>query len=1161
VPAIDPDDLTLLRTHPHKIKEYLAVIRPATVLACRLDGAPTSDPVTEITYDNVAEGAFGNVVAGMTLWVGSMAGGRDKGSCRIRKAPTATILYIAEDSAVDWENDDYLTVVENYELWSKYPRIVVNEDITFYKDWEETYSDQHENWPPVAILGPPDCQFIDPDTGLATVKFVGERSYAVAPGATISSYAWTFPSGTPVSANTAGTEAAPHSVTWDTPGTYWISLTVTDSNGKIHTGRRPIFIFPQTGAGAPYTQFKLASRNASLDQHGHTAQFEIFGDADQAEFPDRALIVYFTEDWYGDTQKSIGGNFPYRSHIKFCGYIQKESTSKDPETGTVTFDVATINALMATREGFSCWITAVGDATTWTEATHLTADRAALSLCRHQSTVLDICDVTISGSTLKIKSQEFAAKTSLFQQLQSLYDDLFAHVACDKQGRLYFNPDPQMLSQANRASIVTVVALGHGDWRTKIDLPRPQEPKTSFINLGGVAYSGYPAEVEAILSKAPGDAPVYSGTARDINGLILAGQADGNEKAGLALAYDNIDYPEVPLPMAGNWDVFDIVPQEYVTFSLAAEDTKRGIVWVDQKLIPRRVELRFEETETGKAAMITIHVEKESYGAAGMDGDYPDDVPDVDPDITPPPPAPEPPPGGYEGIAGPAVASHDIDGVYWTDFMGESWQPINTGLGDTKVLDLIWDPWWFTEYRSGGRNPHDVILWACGQGFIERKDGTQPWLNITPQTDPPNTWSDTTPPTATAVSYKQLHGDMHNLNTFYALVEWQEPDSGLDKWRGWLAKTVDNGITWTWQALSQNLGNELVTNGTFDTSCANWNPCGEHGIHWTSSGGGRLWVGFRALSDTYTNQTVHVSVAGTYRLKATWDRANSTNPVRVNYAGATRIEWSGAEEGTKEAIFSASTGYYVLQLLATFQQVQQDPYGWFDNVSLRLMQALVDGYRPLAMDVDTEDGSRLYVTGWVAGVLVCQRYDSALSFQESRQFGSATEVEVADKTYFIVPRCPHELGGSGFGDDVWVFGRWNDGGVKHLAYSSNGGMSFADKGSGSWDSNHRLGAIDILYDGLTLHAFVNHASTPRLWRSPDQGGSWTDLNSVPFNVEFDAFTRCNWAADEFMIGRNGPGAQMAAWIESPYDGAWTDATGSPSLPTGAGAITAIIWVG
>lgn len=1185
MPALSAGDLTLLRGERHRFKEYLAVMQPAVVLACQLNGAPTGDPVTQITYDNVTQGAFGNVVAGMTLWVGTSAGGRQKGTCRIRKAATANTLYVAEDSAIDWTDDDHLTVVLNYEFWIKYPRIIVNEDITFYKDWEVAYSDQHSKWAPVAILGPPDCQFINPGTGLATCKFVGEHSYAVAPGASLSSYSWVFPGGTPGTANTAGTDAAPHSVTWDTPGIYWVTLTVTDSNGKTHTGRRPVFIFNRTGESVPYTHFKMTGRSGDLNQHGHTASFEIYGDADQSEFPDGAMVVYWTEDWYGDTQQSIGGNFKYRSHIKFVGYIQKESTVKDPQTSLVTFEAATVNALMDTREGFSAWIKTESSASDWCQATNLTADRAALSLTRYNSTLLDIADVMISGDSLYIKSQEFAAKSSLLQQLQTLYDDLFAHVACDKQGRVYFEIDPQMRPVDDRGTISIVADLQHGDWRDRLDLPRPQESQTSFINLSGVYYPGYPNEVEPILSKAPGDAPAYQGSTTEIPGLILGGQSDGNTKAGLALARDNNQFPDVTMPMTGLWDVFDIVPQEYIRLSLAAADTKRGIVWVNQKLIPRRVNLDVEETEHGRVPRVTIQVEKDSYGPAGVDGDYPDEVPDTPTNPTYPP-EPTRPPGDYVGDAGPVVASHSESGVYWSDFMGQSWVARNTGLPDTDVLDLIWDPWWFV--KVGNRDPQNVILWACGPGFIARSPNAGlSWQDWTPTTDPPNTWEDTTPPTASTVTYKQLHGDMYHENTFYALVEWQEP--ATDKWRGWVAKTENDGISWTWYALGYVASPPAWT---FDTDMEGWEEWKEgpnpwqyakftdqdgspspgsietYGhFHWdynysvgpkkqglghTIGGGTTLTYRYRLVSKTV------VEGGGWHALtvRVTTDVGQRTQIIELQ--GVSPGGWInktfnlGAYNGEiiQEIRFENNVGHDVRCIIR------------LDTIQLNNLAGAGD-VRPLAMDLDLENGSRLWLTVWRGNnTLYLQRRNAAnMGMLLQKSFGTATEGEVANKTYFIVPRAPFVLGGSGFGNYVWIYGRWNDGGLKHLAYSNDGGATITNKSCASWDVNHRIGALSVLYDNTTITAFVNHAATPRLWKSVNQGVDWTDHNSMPFNIEFDAATRCTWAADEVFIGRNGAGAQMAAWILSPWDGSWTDGTGDPGLPTESGAITSIIWVG
>lgn len=113
----------------------------------------------------------------------------------------------------------------------------------------------------------------------------------------------------------------------------------------------------------------------------------------------------------------------------------------------------------------------------------------------------------------------------------------------------------------------------------------------------------------------------------------------------------------------------------------------------------------------------------------------------------------------------------------------------------------------------------------------------------------------------------------------------------------------------------------------------------------------------------------------------------------------------------------------------------------------------------------------------------------------------------------------------------------------------------SDGEDATWDANHRLGGINVFYDGDTIYAFANHPTTPRLWKTINQGTNWSNINSVPFNVEFDAVSFAVWRV---IIGSNAAGAQMAASLMAPYTGSWFDATGE--LPAGAGTIPAIVWV-
>jgi len=217
----------------------------------------------DIVFDNGAAGdgytqtLFDALDEGTTLWVGSYGGGRDVGVLRVRSItrdawpPVTGIIHVAENDGILWADDLYLTVKDEHRIWPKFPRVVVDEStdpatITWYKDYDIVHSWQTHQEPPVVIMGPPACAFIDPFTGLVTVNFWASDSYSPRGTALAGAILWIFAHGIPATANTLGTEAVPHVVTWNTPGVYTVKLSITDANGRTSHGYRNVFILSRT---------------------------------------------------------------------------------------------------------------------------------------------------------------------------------------------------------------------------------------------------------------------------------------------------------------------------------------------------------------------------------------------------------------------------------------------------------------------------------------------------------------------------------------------------------------------------------------------------------------------------------------------------------------------------------------------------------------------------------------------------------------------------------------------------------------------------------------------------------------------------------------------------------------------------------------------------
>jgi hypothetical protein len=145
---------------PQKAKLYALFDDAPVVFACRINQSfTTHDKVTEFKYDGITLGAYTDVKAGMTVLFGSTPGAHDKGISYARKTPTTNKLYCGETSEVDFANNLYVTVLEDFGIWADYPLVLADSKCLMKHD--VAYSDQHTKMKPVPILGPDRVEIVD----------------------------------------------------------------------------------------------------------------------------------------------------------------------------------------------------------------------------------------------------------------------------------------------------------------------------------------------------------------------------------------------------------------------------------------------------------------------------------------------------------------------------------------------------------------------------------------------------------------------------------------------------------------------------------------------------------------------------------------------------------------------------------------------------------------------------------------------------------------------------------------------------------------------------------------------------------------------------------------------------------------------------------------
>jgi len=589
-------ELALLRTQPHRTKFFLSIYQPDTVLACQVNDGSIAKGERVITYNNITDGSYLLVKRGMTLKVGSSAGDDNKGTVYVRSATSSTIT-VGENSHINWADDLYLTVIDFMQIWPIYPRFTSDgEDITVYKDYDVSYTDQNEVLGTLICMGPHHAGFAGDDVYYSAT---GTHYVGTVTGTSLS-YDWHFIGGSP----TGSTALTPGNVTYSAPGHYSTHLIVSGSSGFVEESRRHISIYdrPEDGTDVPILSWGFDGELAGdRDSGGYSLRVWVRENIGSIE--DGALAIIFADDWYGNTRQSIGGNAENRSGIIFVGYIIGDSIDYDYQDSVVRFTISSPTELMKQVEAFSVSVedstNPSSDATTkggdpWFYLDGLTMESALYHYIRWHSTINLCCDVQYDATNFNLQYFD-ADRSSLYDALNSLMESaVVGRVVCDRQGKIWCEIEYEAIDNAASA-LPLAMFIDNQDW---IDTSTIQERKVndlSFLEMGGIYWQGAVANTfSALIAAAPGEVPAYRGKPVRLHGLALSSQNQLNTLVGNVYANRNSRFPEVQINIAGNYRNFDIAPQERITLTMQNK-TFRQLNWLQKSFAIRRVAYRMNQ--------------------------------------------------------------------------------------------------------------------------------------------------------------------------------------------------------------------------------------------------------------------------------------------------------------------------------------------------------------------------------------------------------------------------------------------------------------------------------------------------------------------------------------------------------------------------------------
>jgi hypothetical protein len=682
------DELTLLRGDTQGTKLYLAVFRPNTVYTALLNGVPASnDMVYEINFNGGA-GTLSDVKPGMTLYVGTTAGAFDLGMCRIRKAPIAGTFYIGLVSDIEWADNCYLTVVDEFDLWSKHP-VIDGDDLIM--DVDVTYSDQHSKLSPVPVLGSHAVVWLDEAT--VDVEFDASDSWVL--GSTITGYSWTAPGS---SASSGMTSATP-TITYNAPGIYRVLCTVTAANAKTTTGVRHVFVYDRS-ENMPATVFQLGQNQGDHDSGGWMFDLSMQAEASLSELRDRSLVILFAEDWYGSSKQSIGP-VANRENIVCVGRVVGESLRWDREAGLVHFTVQGLQYWLNKIKTFPVELHWVGFPGAWDELAALTVDKALYHILYWHSTVIETMDFYRTEDALYATDAKALGSTIWTQLIDVAYTRLMAMPGVNRWGQLFVEIDPQMVPEADR-DFPEVMEITSIDWQEALDFQRRTVPDVSLISLACQVVNASGGSVTRY-SLSPGHVPArYGEPEPPIAQMLAASQSASNQKAGLLFGWRTNPYPDIPISLAMNNRALDLYPRQYYNFAVTEQDTPRGVTF-SGRLIPRRISFTYD----ADAGFLRpdASFEAETFERVSADGDVPEsedqdfslpplpDLPDL-PDLPLPLPGP-----GSETESGPPKVLINDRGTLGNNGLGlcysenfntpfPNWRQVNAGLTPAQYQSI-----------------------------------------------------------------------------------------------------------------------------------------------------------------------------------------------------------------------------------------------------------------------------------------------------------------------------------------------------------------------------------------------------------------------------------------------------------------------------------------
>lgn len=771
---------------------HLYLHSPTPLFKARVNMASVTYPITSLIFDEVTLGAYTAIEPDMTLTLGSTEGADDLGRVRAQNFASSTAIPLGrvsqgtEDGTLNVSDNMYITVWDDFRVWSKLP--FQDPNGVDYKDADIAVLTYMSQIPPVANCGPGFAGYIT--SGVITVSFDASPSYAMADGATITAYLWNVEDGTITVGSTA---TAQITVTFPA-GFRWVGLTVTDSNGKVHTSRCPVLA---VDPAVDVTIKNFAVKSHRLTQQGATIEFDIFQDAPRSVYPDGTLVMF----WTGAPNSPSD-----RSHMKHIGWEQASDGTLRAMKPGLTRETSLISVDVAGRldslPGFPQALERSASVA-WYYMPNLDINKCLNYLLGWHSTAMSLADFFLPATGASYPAMRLdSTGATLYDQINSRALSMTPdHIlCCNEQGQLSVLQDWMYVDVGSRPAVGPILTEDDiGD----ISMPYARPPRVHVLRSSAVVAStswvmlGGEETLPLAFSIAPGEA-FSQGTSEQVEAEGLTqSQSQLNTVTGHRYARLNARFGPVRVRLLNPVGVWDFVPALMNRIQLnigATYAAQRGLPFTTTQAMCKELVINYRSGKTGLAIEATATLELETSGVAAVTH-VPESEGDPDDYETPAPPPPTEPPDFVSGQQ--QVVGIGLDGYVYktTDFQtasgsgGPTWSRTNLSIAAT-IYSWVVDP-----FSPGYINGTGAINgWIVNDTDIYR---------VTDLFGSPAKASVLTFPTATSGASFHWRSIQASFGAYFAAGSnpWLLCVSYYGSTAGhsgtWVTRSTDGGVTWS----------------------------------------------------------------------------------------------------------------------------------------------------------------------------------------------------------------------------------------------------------------------------------------------------------------------------------------------------------------------------